>query len=564
MTTPGGGNPLVAPRHDSTTEYSGVGIAESLADVHHGVTSGSWVEGGLALAGTGLETLGLAIDPLGTLAAYGVGWLMEHVQPLSDALDWLAGDPDAIASFAATWRNVGQAVSGAGEDFAAQVASGTATWTGQAGDGYRAFAQGQIEQISTAGRAAETVAAIVEGAGVLVAVVREIVRDLVAECVATLIVRIPQWLAEEGATLGLATPHVVASAVTLISKWVARIGEMITKLIRSLDNLMPLIRQLDEIFSVLRDGFRSVDRVADPPTPDGEASPPHTSPVSAPNAPDITTGPAPPTSGSPSPTPTAPVSEKPDLPGREATPTGTIPAGASAPTPSRVAPTPDAPTSPTGTQGPTPSISEPAPPGASEPSRITRALEPDTPAAAGTSTDPGRTNLSPDEIPAPLRRDGPLPTKELENQFHGENDPTNPNRAFYPRVVEYMSPARREEHRLFVRDGKLHWASDGSPFDTSTAGTLHSGQGRAIFVMDEHGNMYASNEQSLGKLHHSSFLGGRPVAGAGEIVVEDGLPTLLTRRSGHYRPLEEHQQQVRDMLAEHGVDVDNILFEEGF
>lgn len=107
-------------------------------------------------------------------------------------------------------------------------------------------------------------------------------------------------------------------------------------------------------------------------------------------------------------------------------------------------------------------------------------------------------------------------------------------------------------------------AEDGSLFDTSTAGTVHSGAGRAMFVMDEHGNLYASLEQRVGELHHSSFLGGRPVAGAGEIVVHDGVTSIISRKSGHYRPADVHQQTVSDMLAEQGLDVSGISFESGF
>jgi hypothetical protein len=169
------------------------------------------------------------------------------------------------------------------------------------------------------------------------------------------------------------------------------------------------------------------------------------------------------------------------------------------------------------------------------------------------------------DIPEPLHRDQPLPKyKELESPFSGENDPTNPGRFFHPKTVHYMSARELEEYRLFIKDGRLHQASDGLPFDTSAATTLHSGQGRAMFVMDRHGNLFASNRQVHGQLHHSSFLAGREVAGAGELVVEKGVPKLFSRKSGHYRPLDEHQQQVRDILAEQGIDVDKIAFTEGF
>ncbi len=170
----------------------------------------------------------------------------------------------------------------------------------------------------------------------------------------------------------------------------------------------------------------------------------------------------------------------------------------------------------------------------------------------------------PDDPPPPLHRDEPLPTKELLDKYEGENDPNNPGRLFAPKTVHYMSPGELEESRLFARDGLLHRAADGMPFDTQQAATHWSGQGRAMFVMDEHGNLYASVEQDVGRLHHSSFLGGKPVAGAGELEVRDGLPVLITRKSGHYLPTEEQLSQVRDMLSEQGIDVSRVIFGSGF
>lgn len=126
-----------------------------------------------------------------------------------------------------------------------------------------------------------------------------------------------------------------------------------------------------------------------------------------------------------------------------------------------------------------------------------------------------------------------------------------------------MTPAELEAHRLVVVNGLLH-RTDGSIFDTAAARTHHSGDGRAMFVMDEHGNMFASNVQQVGYLHHSSFLGGRPVAGAGEIVVENGKLMLISRKSGHYQPHTEHQLQVSDILSEQGVDITKLISEDGF
>ncbi|MBV1852022.1 hypothetical protein [Catellatospora tritici] len=98
------GAPLIAERVDSTTWYSGVGIAETVDMIV--VEAGSWVDGVLGGVGTVAETAVWVLDPLGALVTAGFGWCVEHVEPLSQTLDWLAGDPDQISANAQTWHNL--------------------------------------------------------------------------------------------------------------------------------------------------------------------------------------------------------------------------------------------------------------------------------------------------------------------------------------------------------------------------------------------------------------------------------------------------------------------------
>ncbi|SHG10732.1 DUF6531 domain-containing protein [Streptoalloteichus hindustanus] len=360
-------NPLVAQRKDSTTAITGIGIAESAADVYNGVESKSWLEAGLGAAGVGLEALSLALDPVGTLLQYAVSWLMEHVKPLSDALDWLAGDADQIAAYAQTWKNVAQATGQVAQDYAAEVAKGTAGWAGAAADAYRAAARRHGEQITAAGTAADTIGTVVEVVGVLVGAVREIVRDLVSECVATLIARIPQWIAEIGGTLGIATPHVVASAASLIAKWVNRIKDFIKKLVRSLEKLRPLMKRLGEIWDAIRKALTKGRGGAPhaPRSPDTPTSPASTKPTGAKPPDKPTTSPAgtsptashPPDGGHPtSPTSTNPstspgsTSTTPSTHGRPVTPGGRPPApGGKKPRGGGKKTSPDRPKNPNGT-----------------------------------------------------------------------------------------------------------------------------------------------------------------------------------------------------------------------
>ncbi|WP_433269622.1 hypothetical protein ACQPZF_07475 [Actinosynnema sp. CS-041913] len=258
-------NRLVAERQDSTKDYTGVGAIEAAVDLHEAFRNGSWVDQGLALAGGGLEALSFVLDPFGTLVSYAVSWLIEHIGPLRDALNWLAGDADQIAAYSQTWNNVAQAVTRANEDLVAEVNGGTGGWTGASADAYRASITSQSRHITAAASCSGIIGQVVEVSGVLVGTVRGLVRELIAECVATLVARIPQWLAEEAVTLGFATPHVVASAVAIIAKWVAKIADKLNLLMRSIARLRPLLSRLDEIWELIKRGLKALRKAGDAP-----------------------------------------------------------------------------------------------------------------------------------------------------------------------------------------------------------------------------------------------------------------------------------------------------------
>ncbi|WP_040405918.1 DUF6531 domain-containing protein [Amycolatopsis nigrescens] len=234
------GNPLVAQAQSQTTGVTGIGILESANDLASGVKDGSWVEGGLGALGVGLEVLSMVVDPIGTLAQYGVSWLIEHVQPLKEALDWLAGDPPVIQSFSDTWANVAKEVNAVAGDLGNEAKTGTAGWTGEAGDAYRGSAAEQTDAIAGAATLADGISTGVMVMGQVVAAVRETVRDLVAELVGKLIT----WALEAAATLGFATPVIAAQATAAISSAISKISDLIRKLVKTIGNVTPKIRKI--------------------------------------------------------------------------------------------------------------------------------------------------------------------------------------------------------------------------------------------------------------------------------------------------------------------------------
>ncbi|WIM97874.1 WXG100 family type VII secretion target [Actinoplanes oblitus] len=262
-------DPLVARSADSTTRYTGLGLVEDAADITGGIRDHSWVDPALGGVGAGLDMLSLTVDPLGTLVSWGVAWLMEHVRPLKEALDWLAGNADEVAAHAATWANVAALTAQARERYIDHLQAEVAGWFGASGDAYRRHADAHLNVMEALSTAARGLSYAVEGAGLLVALVRGIVRDLVAGFIGTLAARLPQWLAEEGLTLGIASPVVAGQVATLVATWVNKIQHFVRALLSSLRRLHPMLDKLGDIFTELR--ARTHDLARTEPTTPGPA-----------------------------------------------------------------------------------------------------------------------------------------------------------------------------------------------------------------------------------------------------------------------------------------------------
>jgi uncharacterized protein YukE len=227
-------NPLIAtPSGTGPQPWAGAWIAEDIELIADGVRSGSWVDGSIGTISAGLDGLAFLSDPAGALLQYGVAWLIEHVKPLSEALDWLAGDPAQITAHAQTWRNVAGQLSDESDDLTRAVRWDVSDWEGAAGDAYREYATNQSKTLYALSRAADTMATMTEAAGAIIATVRTMVRDGIA----TLVSRLVVYAAEIAGSLGVATPLVVEQVTTLCASWAARITRWLKGLLKSLAEL---------------------------------------------------------------------------------------------------------------------------------------------------------------------------------------------------------------------------------------------------------------------------------------------------------------------------------------
>lgn len=272
-------NPLIVTTPNVPSQ-TGINLLDDATGLQQSIASGSWIGTGLGAAATGMDVAMVVTNPIATVVSYGLNFLIETVKPLSDALNWLAGDPGQISAYAATWQNVSQAVGQSGQNYATSLSQTTASWTGPAATGYQAAATDSINTIKAASTAAGTVATVTQLIGSLVATARNLIRDLVTQAIG-------QVVQTALLAIGVITiPYVVARAAAQVAAWSSRIADVVRNVGSSLAKLQPLMQRLETLWSDIKQalGTRTAPTPPAPPvTPAATAAKPWPTRANYPN-----------------------------------------------------------------------------------------------------------------------------------------------------------------------------------------------------------------------------------------------------------------------------------------
>jgi hypothetical protein len=146
------------------------------------------------------------------------------------------------------------------------------------------------------------------------------------------------------------------------------------------------------------------------------------------------------------------------------------------------------------------------------------------------------------------------------------NDPDLVDLLYAERGVRYMTSEERYRYRVKFdpatklatrRDPKAAVHRDQKRFEVfSTRGlsTAFSGEHMAIWVCSNTNDSktgkhkFYSHSHKVGRLHHSSFMEGRDVYGAGEWAVARGQILLITHKTGHYQAGWDELENVLKLL----------------
>ena len=122
----------------------------------------------------------------------------------------------------------------------------------------------------------------------------------------------------------------------------------------------------------------------------------------------------------------------------------------------------------------------------------------------------------------------------------------------------YLSKGDRLNYQLTINDdNRLHLYGKHEPYSSNP-------QSPDLFAMDSMELIYVSKDKRAGVFHHSSFFSGRPVKGAGEIGLANGLVNYINNISGHYLPSTQDLLNVVTILRDrYGCNLANIKLFDG-
>ena len=241
-----GTNPFVVGRIETTTPFSGTRLLEDGAQLSTAIRDRDWLSASLAGAAGIADAVSFALNPIAGIVAMGVGWILDHIEPLKSWLNDLTGDAGAVAGGAATWANIATSLTTAATDLTRSLNTTLAQVTSQAVDAYTRLMSDVAAHLDMAQQLATAINTGLTIAASIVQLVHDLVRDAIADVIGLAVSCI------------IPLPNVIADVVAKVAKWVTRIGTKIRGLVTSFDNLNHLFHRADNLLATLRSVFNKI------------------------------------------------------------------------------------------------------------------------------------------------------------------------------------------------------------------------------------------------------------------------------------------------------------------
>lgn len=191
-----------------------------------------------------LPIAGMITDPLHTLLTFGLGFLIDLIKPLDDALKLVTGDEEQLGNAAEKFEQVAKDLKGMGEQFAGTVETGLQSWHGEASGASRERLSEFAEGIVETGGEAESIVALLNGSKALMKAAYDLVMGLIASLIEWLIIT---WLAAQAAAI----PTCGASEVAAAGATTVEVGVATSRVATVVQKVTGILQKISKVFKVL-------------------------------------------------------------------------------------------------------------------------------------------------------------------------------------------------------------------------------------------------------------------------------------------------------------------------
>ncbi|GIG63859.1 WXG100-like domain-containing protein [Phytomonospora endophytica] len=216
------------------------------------------VTAGLNAGAVALDALGFAINPFKELVLAGVGWVIEHVWFLREALDKVTGNPNAVKALAKTWANIAEQIKQTGDSQGSGVAQ-VQDWEGAAGQAHSVVTGAARGLTGVSAQMAEGMVSAVTNAGVMVASTRSVIVEILSEFISWAIVTLLAALAISVPTFGGSLAAGIAKVVHSAYVALSTIAKWLNKLVKAAGELL---EKAGKLGSLAKSGAAKLDDAA--------------------------------------------------------------------------------------------------------------------------------------------------------------------------------------------------------------------------------------------------------------------------------------------------------------
>ncbi|NKE62316.1 hypothetical protein FXN61_38470 [Lentzea sp. PSKA42] len=256
-------NPLLV-NMDEKDQYKGTLFIEAYDSLIDSITGEAQSELDIAFNAIGAvaSTVSLVMDPFGSVLGAGFGWVMEHVGILKDLLDEVMGDPEDIQANVEATKAKAAELRVLAEDHRRELATFDG-WTGAASEKYQLSMDAMGKELDGLASAVEGKAKIVAMMGTLVSVLRDIVRDAIAQLLGSATANGLIGAAGAIFTFGGSLVYAGIQIAREAAELALTLGSKVRRVIATLAKLMSKVVDLDGVMGKLSKSWERFDNAAD-------------------------------------------------------------------------------------------------------------------------------------------------------------------------------------------------------------------------------------------------------------------------------------------------------------